>query len=122
MRLEMLASTELATAPAEEVADAYWEPSEEVAEAMSDSMEESNVVCEPIALPATEVRELTSERRDERASEDCARAKGLLLVRERVRVRRRVAEEEEEREKRIFGLCWMDGGLVGWLTGFGGIV
>jgi hypothetical protein len=94
--LEMLASTELAAEPREEVTEAALEPIEDVAELASDAMEERSVVCEPMAVPAAEVRDWTPEMKEERAS-DCAR-----VVEVDVMARRRMAEEESE--KRMVGL------------------
>ena len=83
---EMLASTELAAEPREEVTEAALEAIEDVAELMSDSMEERSVVCEAMAVPAAEVRDWAPETREERAS-NCAR-----VVEENVMARRRMVE------------------------------
>ena len=95
--LPMLDSIELAAAPADDVALAATGPSDEVTDAMSEAMEERRVVCEPMAVLATEVSELTSEMSEESASEDWAetRVKGAARRKRRLVV--------EAREKRILG-------------------
>ena len=87
----MLASTELAAEPREEVTEAALEPTEDVAELTSDPMEERSVVCEPMAVPAAEVRDSTPEMREEKAS-DCARVVEVVVM-----ARRRIVEESEKR-------------------------
>jgi hypothetical protein len=92
----MLASTELAAEPREEVTEAALEPTEDVAELTSDPMEERSVVCEPMAVPAAEVRDSTPEIREEKAS-DCARVEVVVMA------RRRMVEEESEKRMVVFG-------------------
>ena len=111
IRLPTLDSIELATAPADEVALAATEPSDEVADAMSEAAEERRVVCEPMAVPAAEVSELTSEMSEESASEDWAetRVKGVE------RRKRRLVVEAREKRILVFGTEMM---LAGWLAGW----
>ena len=94
---EMLASTELAAEPREEVTEAALEPIEAVAELMLDSMEERSVVCEAMAVPAAEVRDSAPEMREEKAS-DCARVVEVVVM-----ARRRMVEEESENRMVVFG-------------------
>ena len=93
---ETLAPMELATEPREEVTEAALKPIEDVAELISDAMEERSVVCEPRAVPATEVRDWATETREERAL-DCARVVEVVVM-----ARRRMVVEENE--KRMMGL------------------
>ena len=68
-----------------------------MAELISDPMEERSVVCEPMAVPATEVRDSTPETREEKAS-DCARVVDVVVM-----ARRRIVEEESEKCMVAFG-------------------
>jgi hypothetical protein len=104
--LEMLASTELAAEPREEVTEAALEPIEDVAELMSDPMAERSVVCEPRAVPAAEVRDSAFEMREEKAS-DCARVVEVVVM-----ARRRMVEEESEKRMVVF---WLGGKRPFWL-------
>jgi hypothetical protein len=119
--LATLDSKELAAAPADDVALAATEPSDDVADAMSDASDDSSVVCDPMALPAAEVSELTSETSEESASDWASAPSGL-----RAAARRSV----EGMEKRMVvvvcllvvvvgvGVVVVDGGLeVGGLFG-----
>ena len=85
---------------------------------MSEAMDERRVVWEPRAEPAAEVRELMSERTDERASAlDCCGdgVARVAVVRRRVRrARRRVVKVEE-----VNILVGVGFGLVEF--GFGGL-
>jgi hypothetical protein len=102
IRLETLASTELAAAPMEDVTLAACEASEEVKELMSEAREERRVVWDASALPAAEVRDWASETREERASDWAdTRARGA---------RRRMVVVENE--KRIFAALEVWVGLV----------
>jgi hypothetical protein len=96
--LEMLASTELAAEPREEVTEAALEPIEAVAELISDAMEERSVVCEAMAVPATEVRDWAPETREETSS-NCAKA----VEADEMATRKMVAEESE---KRMVAFSW----------------